>query len=129
MRLDLSGAQAFGVQVHDPGIQTTQSGLAFLDQLRVEGAFTVSRRPCPPGACSGSRRTLISSLRPKPVRCCCRGQESEFALHGFAADTVAFVATLVADLLAWPVAEMRGHFGFECPLEDRFAAQARKVLV
>ena len=46
---------------------------------------------------------------------------AEFALHGFAADTVAFVATLVADLLTWPVTEMRGHFGFEGSLEDRLS--------
>ena len=106
MRLDFSSAQAFGVQVHNPGIQAPQSGLTFLDQLRIERAFTISGRPCPLGAWLGSRGTLISSL-------------SEFALHGFAVDSVAFVASFVADVLAWLVTQVGGHFSLEGSLEDR----------
>ena len=48
-------------------------------------------------------------------------ESSEFALHGFAADAVTFVTTLVADVLARFMAEMRGHFSFEGSLEDRLS--------
>jgi hypothetical protein len=82
---------------------------------------------------SRSRGTVISSLRPKPVsaaspsgaglaarRCCCRGQEAQFTLNGFAGRAVAFVACFVADALAWFMAEMRAHFGLYGSLENGF---------
>ena len=56
-------------------------------------------------------------------------ESSEFALHGFAVDSVAFVASFVADVLAWLVTQVGGHFSLEGSFEDGFAAQARKVLV
>ena len=56
-------------------------------------------------------------------------ESSEFALHGFAVDSVAFVTSFVADVLAWLVTQVGGHFSLEGSFEDGFAALARKVLV
>jgi hypothetical protein len=59
-------------------------------------------------------------VRPKPVRCCCQGQEAEVALDGFAARAVADVADVVLHALVLVVTEVIGHFGFKGAFDQGF---------